>query len=57
MRSLGNSCSWDDNIKMKLTEIDCGNVDMGYLTYDRDHLWIFVNVVLKLWVSLKVWIG
>jgi len=41
-------------IILKWTEIDCGNLDIVYLTYDRDCLWIFVNMVLKLWVSLKV---
>jgi len=30
---------------MKFTEIYCGNLDMVYLTYERDHLWIFVNMV------------
>jgi len=30
---------------------------MVYLTHDRDSLWIFVNMVLKLWVSLKVQSG
>jgi hypothetical protein len=57
MRSLGNSYTCDDNIKTNLTEIDCENLDMVNLMYDRDHVWIFVNTVLKVWVSLKVWNG
>jgi hypothetical protein len=43
-----HSYRWDDNIKMNVMELDCGNSDMVHLAYGKDHLWTSVNMVLKL---------
>jgi hypothetical protein len=41
---------WEDNIRMKLREIGCGDVDWMHLSQDRDQWWACVNMVMILWV-------
>jgi len=39
---------WEDNIKMDLLEVGCGNVDWIELAQDRDRWWALVNAVMNL---------
>jgi hypothetical protein len=39
---------WDDNTKMGLREIGCGNMDWIYLIQDRDQWMALVNTVMNL---------
>jgi len=39
---------WEDNIKMNLQEVGCGNVDWIELAQDRDRWRAFVNAVMNL---------
>jgi hypothetical protein len=51
-RPLGRTrCRWDDNIKMDLQEVGCGDTDWIDLVQERDRWRAFVNAVMSLWVS------
>jgi len=39
---------WEDNIKMDLQEVGCGDMDWMVLAQDRDRWRALVNVVMKL---------
>ena len=39
---------WEDNIKMYLQEVGCGDVDWIELAQDRDRWWALVNAVINL---------
>jgi hypothetical protein len=39
---------WEDNIKMDLQEVGCGDMDWIGLPQDRDRCWALVNAVMKL---------
>ena len=39
---------WEDNIKMDLQEVGCGDTDWLELTQDRDRWRALVNAVMKL---------
>ena len=41
---------WEDNIKMDLREVGCGDIDWIDLAQDRDRWQAVMNVVLNLWV-------
>jgi ribosome biogenesis protein Nip4 len=41
---------WEDNIKMELQEIGCGDTDWIELAQDRDRWWALVNALMNLWV-------
>ena len=48
-RPLGRpSCGWEDNNKMYLQEVGCGNMDLIDLTEDRDRWRAVVNAVMNL---------
>jgi uncharacterized membrane protein YqiK len=48
-RPLGRPrCRWEDNIKMNLQEVECGDIDWIDLAQDRDSWREIVNVVMKL---------
>jgi hypothetical protein len=36
---------WEDNIKMGLKEIGCGDWELDSLIQDRDQWWVSVNTV------------
>jgi len=40
---------WEDNIKMCLQEVGCGDMDWIDLAQDRDRWWAIVNALLNLW--------
>jgi hypothetical protein len=42
------SCRWEDNIKMDLQEVGCGDVDWIDLAQDRVRLRAIVNAVMNL---------
>jgi hypothetical protein len=42
---------WEDNIKMDLQEVECGDMDWIQLAHDRDRWRALVNVVMNLQVS------
>jgi hypothetical protein len=39
---------WEDNIKMDLQDVGCGNMDWIELAQDRGRWWAFVNAVMNL---------
>jgi len=39
---------WEDNIKMDLKGVECGDMDWIHLTQDRDRWWALVNAVMNL---------
>jgi hypothetical protein len=39
---------WEDNIRMDLQEVGCGDVDWIGLAQDRDRWWEIVNAVINL---------
>ena len=39
--------SWEDNIKMDLQEMGCGDMDCIELAQDRDRWWALVNAVMN----------
>jgi hypothetical protein len=39
---------WEDNIKMELQEVRCGDMDFIDLTEDRDRWRALINTVMKL---------
>jgi len=41
---------WDDNIKMNLQKVGCGDMDWIELARDRDRWWALVTAVINLWV-------
>jgi hypothetical protein len=41
-------CRWEDNIKMDLQEVSCGNMDLIELAWDRDRWRAFVNAAMNL---------
>ena len=50
--SLGRPrCKWEDNIKMDLQEVGCGNTDWIELAQDQDKWLALVNAVMNLRVS------
>jgi len=49
-RPLGRpGCRWEDNIKMDLQEVGCGDMDWIKLVQDRDRWRALVTAVMKLW--------
>jgi hypothetical protein len=42
--------TWDDNIKMDLQKVGCGNMNWIDLAQDRDRWQALVNAVMNLWV-------
>jgi len=42
---------WEDNVKMDLQEVGCGDMDWIELAKDRDRLRALVNVVMNLCVQ------
>jgi hypothetical protein len=45
-RPLGRPrCRWEDNIKMDLQEVECGDMDWIELAQDRDRRRALVNVM------------
>jgi len=50
-RPLGRPrCRWEDNVKMHIQEVWCGDMDRIKLAEDRDRCWARVNVVMTLQV-------
>jgi hypothetical protein len=50
-RPLGRSRrGWDDNIKMDLQKVGCGDMDWIELAQDRDRWRALVDMVMNLWV-------
>jgi len=41
---------WEDNIKMDLQDLGCGDIDWIKLAQDRDMWWALVNAVMNLQV-------
>jgi hypothetical protein len=41
---------WENNIKMDLQEVGCGDVEWIEMAQDRDRWWALVNVVMNLGV-------
>ena len=44
---------WDDNIKIDLQEVGCGDMDWIDLAQDRDRWRALVNAVMNIWVPLN----
>ena len=44
---------WDDNIKMNLQEVGCGDMDWARLAQDRDRWRALVSAVMNILVSLN----
>jgi hypothetical protein len=42
--------TWEDNIRMVLSEIGWEVMDWMRLFQDRDQWWAFVNTVINIWV-------
>ena len=40
---------WEDNIKMDLQEVGCGDMDWINLAHNKDRWQALVNAVLNLW--------
>jgi hypothetical protein len=40
-------CRWEDNIKMGLQDVGCGNMDWIENAQDRDRWWELVNAVMN----------
>jgi len=48
-RSLGRPRRrWEDNIKVDLQEVGCGDMDWIEVAHDRDRLWALENAVMNL---------
>jgi predicted P-loop ATPase/GTPase len=45
---------WEDNIEMDFQEVGCRGTDWIKLAQDRDRWLALVNVVMNLWVPLRV---
>jgi hypothetical protein len=45
---------WEDNIEMDLQEVGCRGMDWIELAQDRDRWRALVNVLMNLWVPLRV---
>jgi hypothetical protein len=43
----GPRCRWEDNIKMDLQEVGCGDMDWIELDQDRDRWRALVNAVMN----------
>jgi len=39
---------WENNIKMDLQEVGCGDIDRIELAQDMDRWWVLVNAVMTL---------
>jgi hypothetical protein len=46
---------WEDNTKMDLREIGCGDMDLIYLTQNRDQWRALVSTVMDLGGSIICW--
>ena len=44
---------WEDNIKMDLQEVGCGDMDWIELAYDKERWRALVNAVMNLWGYIK----
>jgi ribosome biogenesis protein Nip4 len=44
---------WEENIKIDLQEMGCGDMDWIELAQDRDRWWVRVNEVMNLRVPLN----
>jgi hypothetical protein len=42
---------WEDNIRIDVQEVGCGDMDWIGLAQDRDRWRAIVNVVMNLWVQ------
>jgi len=45
---------WENNIKMDLQEVGCGDIDRIELAQDMDRWWVLVNAVMTLRVFSPV---
>jgi len=53
-RPLGRSrCRWEDNTRMDLQEVGCGDLDWIDLAQDRDSWQALVNAVMNIRVPLN----
>ena len=43
-------CGWEDNIKLELQEVRCGDIDWIELTQDKERGRALVSAVMNLWV-------
>jgi len=41
---------WEDNINIKLTEVEWHTVDWMHLSEYQEQWWAFVNTVMNLWI-------
>lgn len=44
----------EDNIKMKLAEVEWHVVDWMFLSEDQEKWWVFVNTVMNLWIPEEI---
>jgi len=42
---------WEDNIKMDLQEVECGDMDRIEVARDRNRWWALVNAVMKIRIT------